>query len=34
MQYTPLIVTHLWTSICKAMNSLEMSRIAGFRTNF
>ena len=32
MQSAPLIVTPLWTSKCKPINSLEMSKIAGFRT--
>ena len=33
MLSTPLIVTPLWPSICKPMNSLEVSRIAGFYTD-
>ena len=32
MLSSPLIVTPLWSSICKPMNSLEVSRIAGFYT--
>ena len=34
MLSTPLIVTPLWPSICKLMNSLEVFRIAGFYTDF
>ena len=34
MQTTPLIVTPLLTSICKPMNSLEVSKIARFCTEF
>ena len=30
---TPRIVTPLWPSICKPMNSLKVSRIAGFYTD-
>ena len=33
MLSVPLIVTPLWPSICKPMNSLEVSRIAGFYTD-
>ena len=33
MMSTPLIVTPLWPSICKPMNSLEVLRIAGFYTD-
>ena len=33
MQSVPLIVTPLWTSIYKPMNSLEVSRNAGFCTD-
>ena len=33
MLSTLLIVTPLWPSICKPMNSLEVSRLAGFYTD-
>ena len=33
MQSAPLIGTPIWTSICKPMNSLEVSRIAWVRTD-
>ena len=33
MQSASLIVTPLWTSVCKPMNWIEVSRIAGFHTD-
>ena len=33
MMSIPLIVTPLWPSVCKPMNSLEVSIIAGFYTD-